>query len=233
MKTDIAYPPLPIDQTLVLSSLNALASEEKKDTQNIWNLAKNALVSLRKLQIELGKAHKDILSKESRIQELEDLLTTDELTNILNRRGFIDMFEKELDRTNRAISSGGILIMIDLDNFKTINDTYGHDAGDKALQLVAQTLSVYIRKMDCAARLGGDEFIVLFSNTDKTASLTRAQKLARKLNSLTLSYNGHRIPVRASLGIEPYEKGQSMQGIFKKADAKMYRDKETRKEITN
>jgi len=85
----------------------------------------------------------------------------------------------------------------------------------------------------CVARLGGDEFIVLFSNTDKTASLTRAQKLARKLNSLTLSYNGHRIPVRASLGIEPYEKGQSMQGIFKKADAKMYRDKETRKEITN
>jgi len=233
MKTDIAYPPLPIDQTLVLRSLNELASEDKQDTQNIWNLAKNALVSLRKLQAELGKAHKDILSKESRIQELEDLLTTDELTKILNRRGFIDMFEKELDRTNRAISTGGILIMIDLDNFKIINDTYGHDAGDKALQLVAQTLSVYIRKMDCAARLGGDEFIVLFSNTDQASSLDRAQKLARKLNSLTLHYNGHRIPVRASMGIEPYNKGQSMQGILKKADAKMYKDKETKKEITS
>lgn len=233
MKIDIAYPPLPIDQTLVLSSLNELASEDKKDVHNIWNLAKNALVALRKIQTELGKAHKEILSKETRIQELEDLLTTDELTKILNRRGFIDMFEKELDRTNRAISTGGVLIMIDLDNFKIINDTYGHDAGDKALQLVAQTLSIYIRKMDCAARLGGDEFIVLFSNTDQASSLDRAQKLARKLNSLTLSYNGHRIPVRASMGIEPYNKGQSMQGIFKNADAKMYKEKEARKEITN
>lgn len=232
MKTDIAYPPLPIDQTLVLSSLNALVAEDKKDVRSIWNLAKSALLSLRQLQTELGRAHRDIISKESRIKELESLLTTDELTKILNRRGFIDMFEKELDRTNRQISSGGVLIMIDLDNFKAINDTYGHDAGDKALQMVAQTISVYIRKMDCTARLGGDEFIVLFSNTDEIASLDRAQKLARKLNSLTLKYNGHRIPVRASMGMEPYNKGQSMQSIFKNADAKMYEDKEERKEIT-
>lgn len=228
MKTDIAYSSLPIDQSLVLGSLHELAVEDKKDTQNLWNLAKNALIAVRRLQIDLNRATLDIQAKSTRIAELESLLTTDELTKILNRRGFFDMFERELDRTNRQISTGGILIMIDLDNFKAINDTYGHSAGDKALQLVAQTLSIYIRKMDCAARLGGDEFIVLFSNTDQIASLERAQKLARKLNSLILKCDGHRIPIRASIGIEPYNKGDSVQGIFNKADAKMYKDKETK-----
>lgn len=228
MKTDIAHSALPLDQSLVLGSLNELAMEDRKDTQNLWNLAKNALIAVRKLQMDLNRTTTDLQTKKQRIEELEALITTDELTKILNRRGFVDMFERELDRTNREVSAGGILIMIDLDNFKAINDTYGHGAGDKALQLVAQTLSLYIRKMDCAARLGGDEFIVLFSNTTQAASLDRAQKLARKLNRLTLKCDGHRIPIRASIGIEPYNKGNSMEGIFNKADEKMYKDKETK-----
>lgn len=220
---------LPLDQNLVLSSLQQVHEDNKQDTQNLWNLAKNALIAVRKLQADLNKSHAQLQEKQARIDELQHLMTTDELTKINNRRGFFDVFERELDLTKRGISVGGIMIMIDLDNFKIINDTYGHQAGDKALQLVAHTLSVYIRKMDVAARLGGDEFIVLLSNTDKTSSLSRAQNLARKLNSLTLKYEGHRIPVRASLGIEPYSKHDSIEGIFTKADAKMYKEKELKK----
>ncbi len=229
MTIDTLQHSLPLDQSLVLGTLHDIHHEDSKEAQNLWNLAKNALIAVRKLQGDLGKAQSDIKAKQTRIQELEQMLTTDELTKIHNRRGFFDVFERELDLTKRGISVGGVLIMIDLDNFKIINDTYGHGAGDKALQLVGQTLSIYIRKMDICARLGGDEFIVLFSNTDKHASLERAQKLARKLNSLTLKYEGHRIPVRASLGIEPYGKHDSMQGMFNKADAKMYKEKELKK----
>jgi len=220
---------LPIDQNLVLSSMQQTADENRHDAQNLWNLAKNALIAVRKLQADLNKSQIELQNKQARIHELQHLMTTDELTKINNRRGFFDVFERELDLTKRGISIGGILIMIDLDNFKLINDTYGHQAGDKALQLVAHTLSVYIRKMDIAARLGGDEFIVLFSNTDKTSSLERAQKLAQKLNNLTLKFEGHRIPVRASLGIESFTKHDSVEGIFNKADAKMYKQKEAKK----
>ena len=84
--------------------------------------------------------------------------------------------------------------------------------------------------MDIAARLGGDEFVILFSNAQRVASVDRAQKLARKLNSLTLKFEGHRIPIRASLGIETYGKGDTIKSVFDKADASMYRAKERRKE---
>ena len=97
--------------------------------------------------------------QQARIDELSRLATTDELTGLLNRRGFIQVFERELDRIGREKRSGlkrqqgGVVVMIDLDNFKTINDMYGIEASDAALKLVAKTLKMDIRKMDVAARL--------------------------------------------------------------------------------
>lgn len=220
----------PMDQTLVLNTLQDMSEEDMTDTRNLWKLAKAALSAVRNLQRDLNSIRADVVAKQQRIKDLEAIATTDELTKITNRRGFMDAFEKEMDRTNRGQTQGGLLIMIDMDNFKTINDTYGHGAGDEALKLTAQTLQAHIRKMDVAARLGGDEFVILFSNADRIGAVDRAQKLARKLNSLTLKYEGHRIPVRASLGIQSYEKGNSIEGVFQRADNRMYNAKKERKE---
>jgi len=232
MTTDIAYQTqtAPIDHTLVLNGLRDFKNQDKTDVRGLWNLAKSALAAVRSLQKQLDQATSEIALKQSRIEELEQMATTDELTKLTNRRGFLDVFDREMDRTNREQTIGGLLIMIDMDNFKIINDTYGHSAGDEALKLVAQTLQAHIRKMDIAARLGGDEFVILFSNAQRVASVDRAQKLARKLNSLTLKFEGHRIPIRASLGIETYGKGDTIKSVFDKADASMYRAKERKKE---
>lgn len=165
-----------------------------------------------------------------RIAELEQLTTTDDMTGLTNRRGFIHAFEQELDRTNRGISTGGLLIMIDLDNFKMINDTYGHAAGDEALKLVASSLGQHIRKMDVAARMGGDEFVLLFANAGKTRALGRAQSLALKLNSLQLKWKGYHIPVRASIGVKDYGAGDNIEAVFAEADATMYKAKEQSKQ---
>jgi len=189
---------------------------------DLWSLLRNTLSNIKKLQ-------STIIQKDQRIKYLEELSTTDELTGLTNRRGFLDLFEKELDRVNRNQAQGGLMIMIDLDNFKSINDTYGHATGDAALMLVGQTLNAQIRKMDVAARMGGDEFIILFANAHPEKSITRVQHLARKLNSLTLKDNGNRISIRASIGIQQYKRGDNAKAVFTKADTKMYDAKKERK----
>jgi diguanylate cyclase (GGDEF)-like protein len=175
----------------------------------------------------------DLKAAQERIEKLEEIATTDEMTGLTNRRGFMKSFDKELDRTNRGISNGGLLIMIDLDNFKMINDTYGHAAGDEALKLVSRTLEDHIRKMDVAARLGGDEFVLIFANAGKTKALGRAQNLAVKLNSLNLKWQGHKIPVRASIGVKDYSAGETLHELLSAVDATMYKAKNNLKQLRN
>jgi len=177
----------------------------------------------------LEQAEEKIRHQDQRIKSLEDLSTTDELTGLKNRRGFYESFMAELERSKRDISMGGLLIMIDLDNFKAINDTYGHMAGDACLRLVARTLEAEVRTMDTVARLGGDEFVLLLCNTTRKLAAGRAQDLAWRLNNLSLAWYGDVIPVRASIGLQNYAKGDGPETIFGAADSALYAEKARRK----
>lgn len=196
-----------------------------------WKSMGTTLKLLKQAHEIIAKSEAQIIEQDRRIEELKRLSTTDELTGITNRRGFMQSFARELDRVNRDKSQGGLLIMIDLDNFKSINDTYGHDAGDAALKVVASTLAGDVRKMDVTARLGGDEFTILFVNTTRKEALERAQFLIRKLNNLSFIWNGTEIDIRASLGLKEYKKGSKAQHIFNAADASMYENKQQLKNI--
>ncbi len=187
-----------------------------------------ALLKYAHMMIE--RAEDTIRAQESRISKLEALATTDDLTGLRNRRGFFDIFMQELDRCERGLSRGGLLVLIDLDNFKAINDTAGHMAGDACLRLVARTLENEIRTMDVAARLGGDEFVILLSNTCKEEAAGRAQALAWQLNHLSLAWYGEEIPVRASLGLRAYKAGDEPGRIFNDADIALYGNKRGRQE---
>ena len=187
-----------------------------------WNALTTSATVIKYLCGVVDHAQARIHELEERIATLESLATTDELTALLNRRGFMDAFAKEMDRTNRGHSEGGLLIMVDLDNFKTINDTYGHQAGDAALRLAAKTLSGDIRTMDSCARLGGDEFVLLLANTERSKALTRAQNMIRKMNTMTLVWHGTEIPVRASLGLKDYKAGDNTDAVFGEADERLY-----------
>jgi diguanylate cyclase (GGDEF)-like protein len=218
--------PLPQRKKWLNDADNILASiDRSEDTDQSWS---QSLVSTAAL---LRQAHKIIAQSEQRIQELERLSSTDELTGITNRRGFMREFDRELDRVNRDKSQGGLLIMIDLDNFKMINDTYGHAVGDMALKIVSSTLASDIRTMDIVARLGGDEFVILFANTTRKDALERAQFLIKKLNSLSFIWHGEEINVRASLGLQEYKKGSKAKNIFTAADADMYENKKQLKQL--
>jgi diguanylate cyclase (GGDEF)-like protein len=177
----------------------------------------------------IDKAELIIHQQEERIRRLESLATSDELTGLVNRRGFEAALRRELDRCERKLSAGGLLILIDLDNFKMINDKYGHLVGDAALRLVAQTLQCEIRTMDVASRLGGDEFVLLLSNTSKADASARAQTIADRLNRLSLVWEGEEIRIGASFGLEAYKAGDSGDRIFGAADVDMYASKNRRK----
>jgi diguanylate cyclase (GGDEF)-like protein len=170
-----------------------------------------------------------IAGQKSRISALEDLTTTDDLTGIKNRRGFQELFQREIENCGRGLSKGGLLIMIDLDNFKSVNDTFGHPAGDSALKLVARTLIGEIRKTDVAARLGGDEFILLLVNTTRENAAAKAQSIASHLNNLSLAWYGDIIRLQASVGIKNFGAGDKADAILQAADSTMYARKSARK----
>lgn len=178
----------------------------------------------------LEQAEVGLQEKDQRINALENIITTDELTRLTNRRGFYASFRGELDRTNRANNQGGLLIMIDMDHFKTINDTFGHLAGDEALKTVGAFLLGTIRDMDIAARIGGDEFIVLFSNTSISQAMERVKRLGTDLNDLSFEWEGKTIKLNASLGLKEYKQGDTIDGIIEDADKSMYQNKESKKE---
>lgn len=204
--------------------------EQHQREKEGWDRSMSATLALLKQAHNMvEQAETRIFEQEQRIRQLEKVATTDELTGLLNRRGFYDAFTGEIERCNRGLVQGGLLVLIDLDNFKMINDTYGHLAGDAALRLVARTLKTEIRAMDCAARLGGDEFVLLLSHTSKRDAASRAQTIGWKLNNLSLAWYGEEIPVRASLGLKDFCAGDKAEMIFNAADAGLYQQKEARK----
>src|SRR5436190_1716113 len=138
--------------------------------------------------------------QDRRIAELENLATTDALTRVLNRRGFEEVLTHELSVARRH-GVGGVLLFVDLDEFKPINDTFGHAAGDEVLRTVANLLRAHIRDTDYIGRLGGDEFAILLPRSNKRNGLRRAEDLDRKLNNAYASWNDKQIAIKASCGV--------------------------------
>ncbi|KUK61006.1 MAG: Diguanylate cyclase with PAS/PAC sensor, partial [Synergistales bacterium 57_84] len=150
-------------------------------------------------------------------RELFLAATTDKTTGLSNRQHFDEVLQREIDRSSRY-GTPLSLIMIDLDNFKTLNDTKGHIAGDRALSEIARTISENIRSSDVAARWGGDEFI-LTSPADTEQALSLARKLKELLSGLDHEGYG---PVTGSIGVSTYRKGDDIDSLTRRADHAMY-----------
>lgn len=179
----------------------------------------------------IEEAELKIKEQEERIRALEDLATTDEMTGLYNRRGLEITFDRELARMGRQNSRGGMMVIIDLDDLKPINDTYGHIAGDKALQLVGETLLSSIRSQDAAARIGGDEFTILLVDIDGDLAAQKAQQIQERLNKLSFDHHGRRIAISASLGFAAYEEGDDFEEVYCNADTALYDNKKERKAV--
>ncbi|MBP2290878.1 GGDEF domain-containing protein [Azospirillum rugosum] len=177
----------------------------------------------------LADAQATIAEQQERIAHLESLTMTDELTGLLNRRGFYDHFRRELAAARRigapGGTGGGVVVMIDLDGFKGINDTHGHLTGDSYLRQVARLIAAAVRREDVVARIGGDEFAILLTGMDANAGAARAQQLLDMAEGWHLHWNGAELPIRFSLGVQAYGAGDQEDEVMRKADAHMYGNK--------
>ena len=148
--------------------------------------------------------------------------TTDELTGLVNRRRFLEALETELERAE-LFETPLSLALADLDDFKRVNDAYGHLAGDDALRTFGGLLEAHLRKDDVAGRLGGEEFAVVLPETDLEEATMVADRMRGALSEASLALSGGvRISLTASFGIAELVPGQSAQQLVSRADAALY-----------
>ena len=159
-------------------------------------------------------------------KELQEKVITDPLTGIYNR-DFIDyQIDTCIHEFNAFNISFGVLF-IDIDHFKKVNDTFGHDIGDKVLVAVTQTIKVNIRMEDFVGRYGGEEFIVILRNINKENLFNTAEKLRMLIEGLDIETKRGKLGVTVSIGCSHYGETLSKEEIIKQADQKMYNAKES------
>lgn len=165
--------------------------------------------------------------RNERIAYLDRLAMTDSLTGILNRRGFQAEFQRVI-ASARRFQETGVLAYVDLDEFKEINDTFGHACGDEVLCHVSRVLERTTRGMDYVARLGGDEFAILLVRTGWEDGQKTAEKIANELNSINLRWRDHLLSLKASVGVQGYDHASSVHDLMENADKSMYAIKKLR-----
>lgn len=160
-------------------------------------------------------------------EKVEQMAVVDTLTGLYNRRHFYELGEIEIERAKRY-NSPLSLLMIDLDHFKNINDTYGHGIGDSVLQEVSEVIGTTLRKIDVPGRLGGEEFVVLLPETNLSNGMIVAERLRKAISKIQVPVeNGTPRYVTASLGLAAMdEKNSDLKSIITAADEAMYKAKD-------
>jgi len=151
-------------------------------------------------------------------REAEKMAETDPLTNIYNRRKFSQLLDLEIERVERYNRSLAV-VLLDIDHFKRINDTFGHDTGDSVLKKISRLLRENIRSVDTLARYGGEEFVLILPETNIKKAMTAAERIRRVIESKSFDKVGH---ITISAGVSIFEEGDNRQSIVKKADRGLY-----------
>ncbi len=175
--------------------------------------------------VEFTAIIRDIADRIRLMDLLQKQAATDELTGLPNRRSFTDTAEN-MFRSSDNVS----IFLLDIDNFKKVNDTYGHDAGDDVLRALAEAGKIHSRQMDIFARLGGEEFVAALPETDLQQACSIAERLRAMFEQQSFVYTwrtGQAIPFTVSIGVATRAPGENEVGVvLKRADEALYRAKE-------
>ena len=190
-------------------------------------------VETEKKQLEEAKERIEDLTRQTQVMnteveglrhqlmEKQQVLALDPLTGVGNRGGFDTRMEEELARSQR-IGFPLTLLLIDIDKFKFVNDTFGHKAGDRVLQTIAKLMSDRVRDTDYVARYGGDEFVILLPGTSAKDATAVAQGFCDAVKLCGFHSQGRSVDVSLSIGIAELKKGEATDALFERADAAMY-----------
>lgn len=213
-----------------------------KDAGEVNQLIGAILDETRTVQKETMRSHdimvtaqKDVKEAEDRIKELEaklahmsELVREDQLTGSLNRRGLDDIFEREADRADRR-GTPLCAAMLDLDNFKKLNDTHGHAAGDVALVHLVRIVKQTLRSIDVIARYGGEEFLIVMPETTLEEAAQAMSRVQRELTTHFFTANDQRLFITFSAGVALRAPRETQDAFIKRADKAMYEAKKSGK----
>ena len=170
-------------------------------------------------EIEYLKAK--IKALEKKVKKLSKEVKTDFLTNIANKKALEDELKKQ-ESTYKRYKNNYSIVFFDIDHFKNINDTYGHDAGDVILKSLGLLFRRYARDVDMIGRFGGEEFVAILPNTDKKGAYKFAEKLREIIEKTKFMYKKTRIKVTVSAGVASRDEVNSKEELLKKADERLY-----------
>ena len=216
-------------------SLEGLADVVKAMLDDARTVQVAVTRSQERLQAEraqAGELEAKVRALEAELSQLSEEVSTDMLTQVANRRGLMQAFEAESARSQREGDSARAVGLIDIDNFKKLNDTLGHAAGDVALKTLAGAVRERLRPVDHLARFGGEECVVLLPGATVEEAGQTLTRLQRNLSEALFLHDGREVFVTFSAGVTAWRPGEALQPALERADAALYEAKRTGKNRT-
>ncbi len=210
--------------TLYLRTSRKMRRFREQDIKRCEIIANMAAVALKNAHLFT------IIRKEK--AHLEKLAVTDDLTRLYNHRYFVKRLKEELKRAKRYNNSISC-IMLDIDNFKGVNDTYGHQSGDRVLQQVAKVITSSVRETDVVARYGGEEFAVILPHTDRESAFNLANRIRKAIKGFKFDVLKEGEQITASIGVStyPHPAIKEIDDIIRRADSGLYQAKNRGKDV--
>lgn len=177
-----------------------------------------------KLTEQLSQMEQETQELQVMLQENRTKLLYDALTGVYSRMAYDERIQQELARWTRYQTPFSYVIL-DIDHFKRINDNYGHNAGDKALKIVAQLMTTYLRKSDYVFRIGGEEFVLLLTSTAAENASTLVQRMRAGIAVSSFHFKGEPVNLTLSAGITETRNGDDVESIYERADKALYKAK--------
>jgi diguanylate cyclase len=220
-----------IEKADSLESLAGAVREMVEESRTVQALVQQTQARLQEEHSKAQGLNRRVVELEGEMRRLSDEVSTDQLTQIANRRGLLQAFEAERARGDRAGSALAIGLL-DIDNFKKLNDTLGHGAGDEALKALAALVAKTLRPTDTVARYGGEEFVVLLPDTPVDEGQQILTRLQRSLSVGLFMHEDKQVFVTFSAGVTPYRAGERIEDALERADQALYEAKRTGKNRT-
>ncbi|MGI4938567.1 MAG: GGDEF domain-containing protein, partial [Janthinobacterium lividum] len=211
-----------------VKGLNVILDDVMRETRAAQLEALRSRDEMVTARQEMQDAEQRIHALESQLEKMSELVREDQLTGSLNRRGLDEVFEREFSRVDRQ---GGQLCiaMLDLDDFKRLNDTHGHVAGDGALVHLVTLVKETLRTMDVVGRFGGEEFLIILPDTTLASATQTITRLQRELTKRIYMVNHERLLITFSGGVAARRPNEDPLALIKRADAALYEAKKAGK----